>query len=183
MLSMKQNSFLLSRYFQRIALITCIFCVCLCFIPMKISAQEISKRPKVGLVLSGGGAHGIAHLGVIKVMEEAGLRPDIITGVSMGSIIGGMYALGYTSDSLYKILKKINWEVVLSNKIPEDKVIFLEKNHFYNSIISLPLSSMKVVLPSGLINGQQVESTLGFYAWPANTFHVCRSRYYELQKS
>jgi NTE family protein len=138
---------------------------------MKLSAQEISQRPKVGLVLSGGGAHGIAHLGVIKVMEEAGLRPDIITGVSMGSIIGGMYALGYTADSLHKILKKINWEIVLSNKIPEDKVIFLEKNHFYNSIISLPLSSMKVVLPSGLINGQQVESTLGFYAWPAADIH------------
>jgi NTE family protein len=164
---MKSNSFLFSEYFKRISLIPCIFCSCLIFYPTNISAQEIAKRPTVGLVLSGGGAHGIAHLGVIKVMEEAGLRPDYITGVSMGSIIGGMYSLGYTADSLQKILKKINWEVVLSNKIPEDKVIFLEKNHFYNSIISLPLSSMKVVLPSGLINGQQVESTLGFYAWPA----------------
>ena len=59
-------------------------------------SQETQRRPTVGLVLSGGGAHGIAHLGVIKVMEEAGLRPDYITGVSMGSIIGGMYSLGYS---------------------------------------------------------------------------------------
>jgi NTE family protein len=109
----------------------------------------------------------MAHLGVIKVMEEAGLRPDYITGVSMGSIIGGMYSLGYTADSLHKIFKSINWKIILSNKIPENKVIFLEKSHFSNSAISLPLSSFKVLLPSGLINGQQVENTLSYYAWPA----------------
>jgi NTE family protein len=130
-------------------------------------SQEIHKRPSIGLVLSGGGAHGIAHLGVIKVMEETGLRPDYITGVSMGSIIGGLYSLGYTADSLYKLLKTINWNSILSNKIPENKVIFLEKAHFYHSIISLPLSFKKVKLPSGLINGQQFENTLSFYTWPA----------------
>lgn len=119
------------------------------------NAQKTSERPRIALVLSGGGAHGIAHIGVIKVMEEAGLRPDFITGVSMGSIIGGMYSLGYSADSLQKILKSINWKLILSNKIPENKVIFLEKGHFSNSAISLPLSSRKVVLPSGLINGQQ----------------------------
>ena len=100
-------------------------------------------------------------------MEEAGLRPDYITGVSMGSIIGGMYSLGYSADSLQKIFKSINWKLILSNKIPENKVIFLEKSHFSNSIISLPLSFRKVILPSGLINGQQVENILSFYAWPA----------------
>jgi len=135
--------------------------------PDEIPAQEISKRPSVGLVLSGGGAHGIAHLGVIKVMEEAGLRPDYITGVSMGSIIGGLYSLGYTADSLHKLLKMTNWKLVLSNKISENKVVFLEKAHFYHSIISLPLSFRKVMFPSGLINGQQFENTLSFYAWPA----------------
>ena len=85
----------------------------------------------------------------------------------MGSIIGGLYSLGYSADSLQKIFKSINWKVILSNKIPENKVIFLEKTHFSNSAISLPLSFRKVVLPSGLINGQQVENTLSFYAWPA----------------
>jgi NTE family protein len=132
-----------------------------------LSAQEVRKRPKIGLVLSGGGAHGIAHIGVLKVMEEAGLRPDYITGVSMGSIIGGMYSIGYSADSLQKIFNRINWKVILSNKIPENKVIFLEKNHFSNSAVSLPLSMRKVIFPSGLINGQQVENTLSYYAWPA----------------
>jgi NTE family protein len=141
--------------------------VLLVFYPATTYAQTIAKRPTVGLALSGGGAHGIAHIGVIKVMEEAGLRPDYITGVSMGSIIGGLYAMGYSSDSLQKILKSLNWKLLLSNKLPENKVIFLEKNHFSNSIVSLTLSLRKVVLPSGLINGQQVENTLSYYVWPA----------------
>lgn len=131
------------------------------------NVKKSAHRPKIGLVLSGGGAHGITHVGVLKVMEEAGLRPDYITGVSMGSIIGGLYSCGYSADSIQKILKSINWKFILSNKIPENKVIFLEKGHFANSIISLPLSSRKVILPSGLINGQQVENTLNYYTWPA----------------
>jgi NTE family protein len=130
-------------------------------------SQDRPGRPAVGLVLSGGGAHGIAHLGVIKVMEEAGLRPDYITGVSMGSIIGGMYSLGYSGDSLYKILKKMNWQILLSNKIPESKIIFLEKNNYYNNIVSLSISSGKLSLPSGLINGQLIENSLSYYLWPA----------------
>jgi len=137
------------------------------FSPSVMNAQKVHERPTIGLALSGGGAHGIAHLGVIKVMEEAGLRPDYITGVSMGSIIGGLYSMGYSSDSLRKILKSLNWKLLLSNKLPENKVIFLEKNHFSNSIVSLTLSLRKVVLPSGLINGQQVENTLSYYVWPA----------------
>jgi NTE family protein len=131
------------------------------------SAQLLNGRPKVGLVLSGGGALGMAHVGVIKVMEEAGLRPDYITGVSMGSIIGGMYSIGYTADSLYKILIAMNWDALLLNKIAENKIIFLEKKNFYNSSLSLPISFKKLILPSGLNNGQMIENSLSFYAWPA----------------
>lgn len=132
-----------------------------------IFSQEVNIRPKVGLVLSGGGSLGMAHVGVLKVMEEAGLRPDLITGVSMGSIIGGMYSLGYSADSLHKILKGMDWDLSLSNNIEENKVIFPEKEHFNNSIFSLPLTSRKVRLPSGMINGQQIENMLSYYTWPA----------------
>ena len=164
---MNPHSCLLSQYSKKLFFINCLFCLFILSFTINIKAQNISKRPRIGLVLSGGGAHGIAHIGVLKVMEEAGLRPDIITGVSMGSIIGGMYSLGYSADSIQNILKSINWKLVLSNKIPENKVVFLEKSHISNSAISLPLSSRKVLLPSGLINGQQVENTLSFYAWPS----------------
>lgn len=132
-----------------------------------VFSQTVTERPKLGLALSGGGAHGIAHLGVLKVMEECGLVPDIITGVSMGSIVGGMYAIGYTTDSLYSILKTTKWDESFTNVIPENKVIFHEKANFNNSIVSLPVTTKKMQLPSGLINGQQIENLLGYYAWPA----------------
>ena len=167
MLNMNPHSYLFSHYSKKLFFVNCLFCLVFFSCAININAQDVSKRPRIGLVLSGGGAHGIAHIGVLKVMEEAGLRPDIITGVSMGSIIGGMYSMGYSADSIQKILKSINWKLILSNKIPENKVIFLEKSHISNSAISLPLSSRKVLLPSGLINGQQVENTLSFYAWPS----------------
>ena len=146
---------------------TCLLALSLSCLPLKAEAQDTDKRPTVGLVLSGGGSHGIAHLGVIKVMEEAGLRPDYITGVSMGAIIGGLYSIGYSADSLHNLLNIVNWNSILGNKIPENKVVFLEKAHFYHSLVSLPVSSKKVVLPSGLINGQQLENMLSFYSWPA----------------
>ncbi len=132
-----------------------------------VYSQQGSVRPKLGLALSGGGSLGMAHVGVLKVMEEAGLRPDYITGVSMGSIVGSLYAIGYRSDTLSNLFKTANWDLLLSNKLPENKVIFTEKKYFNNSIMSFPISSRKVRLPSGLIYGQQIEKMLSYYAWPA----------------
>lgn len=136
-------------------------------LPSPADAQEESTRPEIGLALSGGGAHGIAHIGVLKVMEEAGLRPDYITGVSMGSIVGGMYSLGYSADSIISILHNMDMDLILNNRIPENKIIFEEKRHFYNSIMALPIQSSKVIIPSGIMNGQQIETMLNYYAWPA----------------
>jgi len=132
-----------------------------------VSAQVSPGRPKVGIALSGGGSHGIAHIGVLKVMEEAGLYPDLITGVSMGSVIGSHYALGYSLDSLQKVLKSIDWDMMLSDKIPENKVIFQEKRYFFNSLASLPLGKGSINLPAALINGQQIDNMLNYYLWPA----------------
>ena len=82
------------RFFLR-----CLFMLILCFSAV---AQE-KERPKVGLVLSGGGAKGFAHIGVLKVLEEEGVKIDYIGGTSMGAIIGGLYAAGYTADQLDSI--------------------------------------------------------------------------------
>jgi NTE family protein len=164
---MKTNS-LFHSHFHRITIIVYCLSVMLLLFTSELSfSQARTRRPTVGLVLSGGGAHGIAHLGVIKVMEEAGLKPDYISGTSMGSIIGGMYSLGYSADSLHKLLRNLNWDDMLSNKIPENRIVFPEKSHFYNSIVSLPITSKRMVFPSGLNNGQLIENTLSYYAWPA----------------
>ncbi len=137
------------------------------FSAISLSAQDTQTRPKLGLALSGGGAKGLAHLGVIKVMEEAGLKPDYITGVSMGSIIGGMYAMGYSPDSIAAMFRSFNWEAAMSDRIPENKIIFLEKRHYFNSLISLPITRNAIKIPAGLVNGQIIESGLNYYFWPA----------------
>jgi NTE family protein len=135
--------------------------------PFNAMAQSQVNRPMVGLVLSGGGACGLAHVGILKVMEEAGLRPDLITGVSMGSLIGSLYSIGYTSDSLKELIDHTDWDLLLQNRIPENDIVFPEKRHFNNSIISLPVSFSKVKLPTALINSQQIDKMLSFYLWPA----------------
>jgi len=147
--------------------LTVLFVLAVLLLPVQVRSQDSLVRPKLGLALSGGGAKGLAHIGVIKVMEEAGLRPDYITGVSMGSIIGGLYALGYTADSLTRLCNATDWGLIISDRIPENKIIFLEKKHFYNSMIALPVSRNKIRLPSGLIAGQQVGSILSYHCWSA----------------
>jgi NTE family protein len=84
--------------------------------------RETPSKPKIGLVLSGGGAKGLAHIGVLKALEEAGITPDYITGTSMGSIIGSLYALGYSADELSLINSEMDWEKLLSDEISLDKI-------------------------------------------------------------
>ena len=74
------------------------------------------KRKKVGVVLSGGGAKGMAHIGVLKVLEKAGIPVDIVTGTSMGSIIGGLYAIGYNANALDSMVRVQDWTYVISDR-------------------------------------------------------------------
>lgn len=131
-------------------------------------AQSKIERPKVGLVLSGGGAKGMAHIGVIKAMEEAGLYPDYITGTSMGSIIGALYAIGYSADEIKEIALGIKWENVLTNDIPLDKVAIEEKAFYGRYFIELPIQNKQIGLPQGLIEGQELTMFLNKITRPAH---------------
>ena len=85
-----------------------------------VTAQDTvaPRRPKVGVVLSGGGAKGFAHIGALRVIEEAGIPIDYIAGTSMGSIIGGLYAVGYDPDMMEKLCTEQNWDLIIKDKIP-----------------------------------------------------------------
>ncbi len=131
------------------------------------SYSQEKKRPKIGVVLSGGGAKGIAHIGILKAMEEEGLRPDYIVGTSMGSIIGGLYSIGYSADQLDSIIRQIDWDMVLSNSIPYNYISFEEKEYYDRFLISLSFKDGKLILPSGVIEGQMLGQTLSKYTWPA----------------
>ncbi len=136
-----------------------------------ISAQQNQqKRPKIGVVLSGGGAKGIAHIGVLKALEEEGLRPDFIAGTSMGSIIGGLYALGYSADQLDTIVRSVNWDLVLSNSIPFEYIAYEEKEYYNRYLFEFPFVKGKLKLPSGMIEGQSLGEVLTRYTWPAKKY-------------
>lgn len=128
------------------------------------SAQD---KPKLGLVLSGGGAKGIAHIGALKAMEEAGLRPDFIAGTSMGSVIGSLYALGYSADQIEQIVLDLDWNAVLSNEVPLNYIAFEEKEYYSRYLAAFPMYKGSVALSSGLIKGQMLTEVLMEYLWPS----------------
>jgi len=131
------------------------------------SHEKIKKRPRVGLVLSGGGARGFAHIGVIKVLEEEGIDVDVIGGTSMGSIIGGLYAMGYSIDSIEKIAITQDWDHVLNDVIDRRNLGFYEKSGKETHIISLAIKNKKVNIPPGLVYGQNVTNLLSYLSTPA----------------
>lgn len=120
-------------------------------------SSNITKRPKIALVLSGGGAKGFAHIGVLKVLEEEGIPIDLIVGTSMGSLVGGIYSLGYTASELETLVKSLNWETVLTDDVPRE---YLSKNDQLMKqryVLSLPINGQKKLsLPQGLLKGQNV---------------------------
>ena len=95
-------------------------------------------RPTVGLVLAGGGARGLAHLGVIKYMEELGIPVDVITGTSMGGLVGGLYALGYKHDQLDSLVRDIEWPVMMSDNIPNAYIGYKLRKYRDTYVIRLP---------------------------------------------
>ena len=95
-------------------------------------------RPTVGLVLAGGGARGLAHLGVIKYMEELGIPVDVITGTSMGGLVGGLYALGYSHDQLDSLVRDVQWPVMMSDKIPNAFVPYKVRKYRERFVIRIP---------------------------------------------
>ena len=145
--------------------------------------DTIPMRPKVGLVLSGGGARGAAHIGVIRLLEEMNIPIDYVVGTSMGAIVGGLYAIGYTADDIDSLMMAQDWKSLLSNDTPrrqqpytqrmERKLyqisIPYEKNaltensvHYRDAGIKVRRSSLqtfpKVLARPGLIDGENILS-------------------------
>ena len=126
----------------------------LCFsglLPCFLAAQS---GPKVGVVLSGGGAKGYAHIGALKVLEEAGVRIDYIGGTSMGSIVGGLYAAGWPAYALDSILREINVSEMVQDQLPRDTRSFLEKEYGEHYAFTLGLPDFQLHAPDALSAGQ-----------------------------
>jgi NTE family protein len=109
------------------------------------SLEVFSQRPKVAFVLSGGGARGFAHVGVLKVLEEVGFKPDIITGTSMGSVIGGMYAIGYRADTLEKIVHQTQWEDIVYDRTFRKSPNAAERERYDRYFVKLNFEGLKIL--------------------------------------
>uniref|UniRef100_UPI0039A715CA patatin-like phospholipase family protein n=1 Tax=Ornithobacterium rhinotracheale TaxID=28251 RepID=UPI0039A715CA len=123
-----------------------------------IQAQE--NRPKIGLVLSGGGAKGYAHIGVLEALEKAQIPIDYIGGTSMGAIVGGLYASGYSARDLEKVLKEIDFEKIIYHDKNREDAPFFQKQHEEKYLISLTFNHFKLSLPKALSKGYGTLNTL-----------------------
>lgn len=133
-----------------------------------LSAQQ--KDLKVGLVLSGGGARGYAHIGALQVLEEAGVRVDYIGGTSMGSIVGGLYAAGYTADQLERMLRQTDIMAELQDEVGREYRTIYEKIYTEHYLLDLSLKDFAIVLPTALSDGQRIHDL--FSHWTAGVADI-----------
>ena len=159
---------------RRISLCLIIFLSSLAFCNVFAQSSQATvsgeKQAKIGVVLSGGGAKGMAHVGVLKSLEKAGIKPDYIVGTSMGAVVGGLYAIGYRADELEEIIKGIDWALLISNRVSFKDIAFEEKEYYNRYLLEFPIIKGKIAFPSGLIEGQVLSDILHYYSWPANEY-------------
>jgi len=124
------------------------------------------QKPKIGLVLSGGGAKGFAHIGVLKVLEEQGIKPDYITGTSMGALVAALYSLGYSPQQMEDLVTKINWNKLFSNEISYKNIPILYKPEYSYYPLHLEVNKgSKLSLPSGMIEGHNIQALFSKLVW------------------
>lgn len=124
-----------------------------------VGAQQ-EKDPTIGLVLSGGGAKGLAHIGALKVIEEAGIQIDYIGGTSMGAIVGSLYAAGYSADQLDSIFDITNFDILIQDELPRAAKTFYEREEAEKYAINLPFDGFNISFPSALSKGQNLYNLL-----------------------
>ncbi|HKQ84147.1 MAG TPA: patatin-like phospholipase family protein [Steroidobacteraceae bacterium] len=121
-----------------------------------------SHRPRVGLVLSGGGARGVAHVGVLKVLEDMHVPVDAIAGTSMGAVVGGLYASGMRAEEIERLVDSVNWQDAFQDRPQRAELGFRRKQDDRNFLVrySLGLQKGRFTLPKGLVQGQKLHQLL-----------------------
>ena len=126
------------------------------FFSWSFSQENEVKNPRVGLVLSGGGAKGLAQIGVLKTLDSLGVRVDYISGTSMGSVVGALYASGYTGKQLDSIAKDFEFQTIINDEVPRESKTFFERKNAEKYAFSLPVNNYKIQLPSSISRGQNM---------------------------
>ncbi|TWI18808.1 patatin-like phospholipase family protein [Sphingobacterium siyangense] len=139
--------------------------IILCFVTNLLFAQQQGERPKIGLALSGGGAKGLAHIGVLKAIDSAGIKVDYVAGTSMGAIVGSLYAVGYSGNEIEAIAHKLDWNKILSNKSSYDMLILPQKRNS-GKYLEIPLIEGKFSFRKGIIESNELWLTFNELLFP-----------------
>lgn len=131
-----------------------------------VSTGLTQNQPKIALVLSGGGAKGMAHIPVLQALDSLGIVPDLIVGTSMGAVMGGLYAMGYSGDTLEQIASQMDWNALLTNKIPLSSIGPSEKDEFDRYALEVDIYRGKLEFPLGVVEGQELGMTLSHLFYP-----------------
>ena len=127
---------------------------------IKAQGVDSDDRPKIGLVLSGGGAKGFAHIGALKVIDSLGIKIDYVAGTSMGAIVGSLYASGYTGKQMDSIIGKTDFGQLIIDDIPREARTFYERRNSEKYAVTLPFKDFQIQLPNSLSAGQNFYNLL-----------------------
>ena len=118
--------------------------------------QAPAPRPRVGLTLSGGGARGLAHIGLLKALDSAGVRVDYVTGTSMGAVVGSLYAAGYSGAEIERVARGLDWDALLTNAAQLSTITLPGKDDFGHYLLELPVVKGKLQFPNGVIESEEL---------------------------
>jgi NTE family protein len=126
------------------------------------TATATPGRPRIGLVLSGGGARGAAHIGVLKMLDRLHVPIDVIAGTSMGAVVGGLYASGMSGEQIEHAMAALNWQAAFRDRPPRTQLDYRRKEEDREFLVNLPLGlqGRRLVIPKGLVQGQLLTETL-----------------------
>jgi NTE family protein len=145
--------------------------VCFLILATTAAAQDTTAitraRPRIGLVLSGGSAKGFAHIGVLAALERMGVPIDIVTGTSMGAVLGGFYAIGYTPQEIRQIAASQDWSGLLGDRGDRQMLVPDRRVVGSRTVVSFPVRGGRVALPSGVVRGDAIMRLLERVTWRA----------------
>jgi len=142
-------------------------------VPVAAAEHAVAQRPRIGLVLSGGGARGLAHLGVLRVLEELRVPVDAIAGTSMGAVVGGLYASGMSVDEIEALVSTLDWRESFQDKPPRQDLDYRRKQEERRFLVRLPVGfdDGGFRLPRGLVQGQKLTQVLRRETLPVIDIH------------
>lgn len=133
--------------------------------PTPAAGRQATAPTTIGLALSGGSAKGIAHVGVLRALERMGVRIDVVAGTSMGAVVGGMYAVGLSVDSIESVMASVDWPALINDAMSRERRSLDQRRLDERAIVAVPLDGPRIALPSGAIVGSNVTRLLENVFW------------------